>query len=108
LHLVFFEYAGRLKSIRVVFSAQPFTAINPPHRTDIGKTLTRLPAPFFLPPIFTGGVLLKINLGILGTIGFFIFDHGSPFDGQLIHPMMAQHLKLKEKATSTINLSRHK
>jgi hypothetical protein len=35
-------------------------------------------------------VLLKIELGIFGTVGFFVYIHGSPLGSRLIRQMAVQ------------------
>jgi hypothetical protein len=63
---------------KIVFSSEPFTAVYPSHYADVGKTLARFSSPIFLPPVFKVVVLLKIELGILGNVGFFVYIHGLP------------------------------
>jgi hypothetical protein len=70
-----------LKTKRIIFSAQFFTAINPSHRADVGKTLARFIAPIILKPVFIVMVLPNIELGISDYVGFFVFIHGAPLSG---------------------------
>jgi hypothetical protein len=59
----------------------------------IGKPLAWFSAPILLPPVFKVVALLKIELGIFGAVGFFVFDCGSPLENKLAHRKTAQQLK---------------
>jgi hypothetical protein len=65
----------------VIFSATPFTAVNPSHCRDVCKAFARFAAPVFLMPVFYVDALLWVELVIDGIVGFFVFVHGSPMGG---------------------------
>jgi hypothetical protein len=70
-----------LKIKWIIFSAKPFSAVNPAHHTDVCIPLARFAAQVLLLPVFKIDIMLNVYLGVFDSVGFIIFVQGAPLNG---------------------------
>ncbi|MGD9366999.1 MAG: hypothetical protein PVH87_14975 [Desulfobacteraceae bacterium] len=59
----------------IIFSAAPFTAVNPTHCTDVSVAFARSAAPISFLPVYKEADVIKIGPGVFDVVAVFVFGH---------------------------------